>query len=123
MRLAVIAGVDSTHTAPAGCGLHKFDRCLYGIGSRRGTKLYARFGCELSRQCGKDLLYKAVLHRRCQIERVKRISFVKVLPNGRQCGWMVMAKREGSSATETIHEYVAIDVGDIEALSTPNCQR
>jgi len=34
-----------------------------------------------------------------------------------------MAKREGSSATETIHEYVAIDVGDIEALSTPNCQR
>jgi hypothetical protein len=104
MRLPVIAAVESNHSAPAGCRLHKFDRRLYGVRSRRGTKLNARLRCELSRQCGKDLFYKAVLHRRCQIERVKRISFVKVFPNGRHYDWMVMAKREGSSATETIHE-------------------
>ena len=69
---SVISSGECDDRSPSGGGLAQFDRCLGGIGPRRGTELHLGLGGELLRDDGEQGLHELLLPGGHEVQCVKR---------------------------------------------------
>ncbi|MNO63982.1 hypothetical protein D3C76_547020 [compost metagenome] len=112
---AMVGALEGQHGAAPGGATHQFERRFNGIGAGRAAELHLGFPAQRLGQYAEQVLDKAVLDRRGQVEGVQRQFVGQHLLDRLDYHRVVMAQGQSAGAGQAVDELAAFDILDMDA--------